>query len=256
MLIVIPMAGLSRRFSEAGFTVPKYMLKAGGISLFQHAVRSFESLYNNAHFLFVYRDVLGTAEFITRECDALGILNVNCVDVSAPTRGQAETVAIGLRKANVADNEPIIIFNIDTIRFNYSLPRVVDFADGYLEVFSGEGDSWSFVGPAAGEAQKVEITTEKRRISNLCSTGLYYFRRCHDFLQAFDEEVLCGPSDANEFYVAPLYNRLIRRGLDVRYEVVASDEVVFSGIPAEYKKLCTSLEGDEMHNAISRFKNT
>lgn len=237
------MAGLSRRFTDAGYAIPKYMLKAGGISLFRHAVLSFKALFGQAHFLFVHREVQGTGEFIDSECAAIGLGDIARITLDAPTRGQAETVAIGLRQAGIDKNQPILIFNIDTIRPGYHLPSVVTTADGYLEVFRGQGEGWSFVGPSEGPGQRVALTTEKRRISDLCSTGLYYFRRCDDFLSAFDEELACGPSDANEFYVAPLYNRLIQRGLDIRYELIESAAVVFSGVPAEYETLCARIEG-------------
>ena len=39
--LIFPMAGLSERFTRAGFTVPKYMLQAHGRSLFRHAVEGF-----------------------------------------------------------------------------------------------------------------------------------------------------------------------------------------------------------------------
>ena len=40
--------------------------------------------------------------------------------------------------------------------------------------------------------------------------------------------------EAGELYVAPLYNDLIERGLDVRFSVIPREEVVFCGVPAEY----------------------
>lgn len=242
MLIVIPMAGLSRRFSDAGYVVPKYMLEAGGRSLFRHAVQSFEALFGQARFIFVHREVQGTGDFIDRECAVMGLKRFARLSLDFPTRGQAETVAIGLRQAGVDESEPILIFNIDTIRPGYRPPAVAAVVDGYLEVFRGEGSGWSFVDPADGPGQRVAMTTEKRRISELCSTGLYYFRRCGYFFRAFDEELTSGPSDANEFYVAPLYNRLIKRGLDIRYEIIDPSEVVFSGVPAEYEAFRARIE--------------
>lgn len=242
MIIVIPMAGLSRRFTEAGYLTPKYMLKCGGISIFRHAIFSFKALFGTVHFLFVYREIQDTGRFIEDECIAMGLTDFSRIRIDVPTRGQAETVAIALRQVRADANEPVLIFNIDTIRPGYRLPSIAAVADGYLEVFLGEGDSWSFVAPAEGFEHRVALTTEKRRVSNLCSTGLYYFRRCEDFLFAFDEELVCGPADANEFYVAPLFNQLISRGLDIRYEIIDAGEVYFSGVPQEYEALCAQAE--------------
>ena len=40
-MIVIPMAGLSSRFTKAGYTKPKYMLPLAGKSVFAHSIESF-----------------------------------------------------------------------------------------------------------------------------------------------------------------------------------------------------------------------
>ena len=47
MTIVIPMAGLSSRFTKAGYTLPKYMLYVVDKSLFYLAVRSFEHYFQS-----------------------------------------------------------------------------------------------------------------------------------------------------------------------------------------------------------------
>ncbi|HEY0421149.1 MAG TPA: capsular biosynthesis protein, partial [Acetobacteraceae bacterium] len=72
-MIVIPMAGLSRRFTEAGYAAPKYMLQANGRSVFAHAVGSFAAYFASQEFLFIIRDVAGTADFVRAECAALDI---------------------------------------------------------------------------------------------------------------------------------------------------------------------------------------
>ena len=56
-MIVIPMAGLSSRFTKAGYDKPKYMLEAFGRSLFWHAVSSFSNYFDSEDFLFIARDI-------------------------------------------------------------------------------------------------------------------------------------------------------------------------------------------------------
>ena len=116
-------------------------------------------------------------------------------------------------------------------------PEQVGSADGYLEVFDGEGDGWSFV--AAGENKKVLKTTEKVRISSLCSTGLYYFSRVEMFNNQFKKLLSIPPQElqGGEYYVAPMYNDLIASGLEIKYVKIGKNEVIFSGVPAEYEQL-------------------
>ncbi|HYG87187.1 MAG TPA: glycosyltransferase family 2 protein [Azospirillum sp.] len=237
-MIVIPMAGLSRRFAEAGFDRPKYMLEAQGRTLFSHAVGSFEAYFDILPFLFVVRDVADTPAFVAEECRRLGVRDARAAVLAHTTRGQAETVALGLRKAGIAPDETVTIFNIDTFRPGFRFPDSFDVAkvDGYLEVFEGEGANWSFVRPAEAGSDRVAETTEKRPISTLCCTGLYHFRHAGAFLSAFEEQA-AWPAErlqGGELYVAPLYNTLIAAGADIRFHRIAREAVVFCGVPEEY----------------------
>lgn len=244
-MIVLPMAGMSRRFAQAGYDRPKYMLPFRGKSLFRHVIEGFRSYFGREDFLIIYRDIAETRRFLEDEITALGLSpdHVQLVELTAPTRGQAETVALGLRHARVAANTPLTIFNIDTIRPGFTYPGAFDLAaiDGYLEVFEGVGEHWSFVRPDPDQptACRVLEVTEKRRISNLCSTGLYYFRTAGSFLHLFAEIETRDPAEleGGEFYIAPMYRRMIERGGDVRYARIAPQEVLFSGTPTEYQTL-------------------
>ncbi|NLH83474.1 MAG: NTP transferase domain-containing protein, partial [Phyllobacteriaceae bacterium] len=115
-MIVIPMVGLSSRFTKAGYRKPKFMLPLGDCTVFSHAVGSFSAYFGDQRFLFVVRDVEGTADFVRRECDALGIANARVVVLPEMTRGQAETVMEGLSRGGCPDDEPVTIFNVDTFR--------------------------------------------------------------------------------------------------------------------------------------------
>lgn len=238
-MIVFPMAGLSSRFSKAGYDRPKYMLEAGGHSLFWHSVHGFSALFATHPFLFIYRDIQGTDAFVRAEVARMNIADARFVALSAPTDGQAETVALGLKGAGLAAHEPVTIFNIDTIRAGFALPKAPEIvqSDGWLEVFRGAGANWSFVRPETPGSNRVVEVTEKNPISDLCCTGLYHFERTDAFLEAFEAEKRDGPSQAAEFYVAPLYNRLIGKGADIRFSLIAAEDVEFSGVPDEYEEL-------------------
>lgn len=239
-MIVIPMAGVSKRFLDAGYDLPKYMLKAGRQTLFDHSIRSFSNYFNNEKFLFIVRDIFQTPKFIEKRIEFLGIKNYEIIVLGKETRGQAETVAIGLNKIGVSSE--LTIFNIDTIRINFNYPSFKCDVDGYLEVFNGVGDGWSFVQPKSEDTIDVSKTAEKIRISNLCSTGLYYFRNTTLFLDAFEVAVSNNDKDSGEFYVAPLYNQLINKGLNIKYDLIKKNTVIFSGVPDEYEAFKLSFD--------------
>jgi len=238
-MIVIPMAGLSSRFTKAGYRVPKYMLDLHGRPVFDYALASFRAQFEQAPFMIICRDVQGTPDFVRARCAVLGIKDVELAVLTTPTSGQGETVLLGLDAAGVPDTEPATIFNIDSFRAGFHFPD--DRPDGvsFLEVFRGAGDHWSFVEPApddatqgAGSARRV---IEKIRISDLCCTGLYHFRSAGDYRHAYAKERAAPSQDLSETYIAPMYNQLIARGDTVRFKVIDLAALDFCGVPTEYE---------------------
>ncbi|MGJ7475824.1 capsular biosynthesis protein [Pseudomonas fulva] len=231
-MIVIPMVGKSSRFFKAGYQEPKYKLTIGAVTVFEKAVSSFSRYFDTDPFLFLVRGDYDAFEFVNIHARKLGIKNFKVVEFKEETLGQADTVYQGLVKSiNFAPpEEPIYIFNIDTFHLNFSKSQSK--CDGYLEVFEGDGEHWSFVAP--GVEDNVARTTEKERISNLCSNGLYYFRNAEIFFSAFRKMVDINLKPNGEFYIAPMYNMLIADNLTVKYKLVNLSDLVFCGTPAEY----------------------
>lgn len=232
-MFLITMAGLSSRFFKAGYSRPKYQLDIEGRTAFALSVLSFARYFKTDLFLFVVRDIYGTPDFVQQEATSLGISNFKIVVLEQETRGQAETAYLAVNQEPI--EEPIFIFNIDTFRNNYIKPEFIDECEGYLEVFEGEGTHWSFVLP--GEKHTVLQTSEKQRISNLCSDGLYYFRTrelfCSAYVDALSNEKLVN----GEIYIAPLYNFLIDSGHTIKYESIRISDIDFCGTPEEYELL-------------------
>ena len=238
------MAGSSSRFYRAGYTRPKYELPIGEETLFALCLRSFERYFPTERFVFVCKQDVAAEAFVAGQCAQLGIADHLTVALAAPTRGQAESVLRGLQRAEFNGPESLLIFNIDTIRPDYTFPAAADLADGYLEVFEGAGDHWSFVKPASAFSRRVALTTEKKRISNLCCTGLYHFSRAADFVQVCSDAIEHYDEYQQawgELYVAPLYNSLIDAGKCVVYHQTAAAHVHFSGTPQEYETLLERL---------------
>ena len=237
-MIVVPMAGRSSRFAEAGYQQPKFMLEARGRPVFDHAVQSFASYFKTRPFLFVVRNTDSAPEFVKARVAELGIVDWGIEVLPQATRGQAETVDMGLR--NVDWGGPVTIFNIDTFRPGFSFPRWLTPEMGFLEVFEGQGENWSFVRPVSVGDTRVAETAEKRAISNLCCTGLYHFPTAASFRDAYNHEVEKPEFEweKGELYVAPLYNYLIKKGVPVHYHIVPRDQIIFCGVPSEYEAFC------------------
>lgn len=239
-MIVLPMAGLSSRFFKSGYTEPKYKLPLGGVPVFDYALRSFSDQFGNEPFLIILRSVYDTESFVRARLAANGV-DARIVVLDEETAGQAATVHLGLERADISEQTPLTIFNIDSFRPGFSMTAAERTADGYLETFLGEGDAWSFVVPSqpgteSGVAARV---IEKERISDLCCTGLYHFGSRHLFEEAYAQEQAAPSQPLKEHYIAPIYNQMIQRGRSVRFRTIPLEDVIFCGVPAEYEALAT-----------------
>jgi dTDP-glucose pyrophosphorylase len=87
------------------------------------------------------------------------------------------------------------------------------------------------------------MVAEKLAISDLCCTGLYYFRRVGDFRWAYRHPASpLSPAEQQECYVAPLYNALIASGERIAFTEIASSQIVFCGTPQQYEEAAASEE--------------
>lgn len=235
-MFVIPMMGRSSRFFNAGYTLPKFQLPLGDGTVFDYVVESFAGYFESDCFVFVVRDEFDAEEFVRQSCLRHEIENFRIMVLDTDTSGQAETVDIALQHASA--REPIYVYNADSFRPSFTKPEFAATADGVLDVFLGEGDHWSFVEPV--DDSRVARTTEKVRVSDLCSDGMYYFGSVELFKSAYALSADSVRAEAGETYVAPLYNGLIAAGLDIRYRLIDRAAVQFCGTPAEYEGLLAS----------------
>ncbi|MCU1267786.1 MAG: hypothetical protein JWM21_4104 [Acidobacteria bacterium] len=230
MNIVIPMAGRGSRFVQAGIEVPKPLIDVRGKPMYSWAVDSLP-LSLARRVIFICLDEHLQARDL--EADILkryGVLNPVILSLNIVTEGQACTV---LNARDLIDNdEPLLIYNADTY-FRSGLAQVLtetnDHVDGLIGVFQAPGDKWSFA--RLDEAGRVLETAEKQRISEWATTGLYFFSQGKDFVRHADEMIAANARVNGEFYVAPLYNRMIAAGAVVRAD--KASEVWVLGTPED-----------------------
>ncbi len=227
------MVGKSSRFFKAGYKKPKYQLEVGGETMFSWSVRTFENYFKTDLFVFLVRTDYDSPAFVESQVNKLGILRYKIVSFEKETRGQADTVYQGIKKINL--EEEMFIFNIDSRVNNFTKPAFESHYDGYLEVFVSEGNHWSFIEP--GPNQSVLRTTEKERISEYCSDGLYYFKNLQIFRDAFLHATISNETAKGEYYIAPLYNYLIDHGFNIKYLLIDSEDIEICGTPEEYQEM-------------------
>lgn len=231
MNVVVTMAGRGQRFLAEGYATPKPLIDVGGEPMYSRVAQCLP-LEMATNLVFVcqaeHLESYGLRTDIEQRF-AEWLPQVVALDRVLP--GQACTVR---EVATVLDDSrPLLVHNSDTL-FNGSLPETLaryPNSAGVLGVAVLEGTHWSFARTDPGDPTRVVETAEKRRISNWASTGLYYFGSVPQYCALVDAALEDGLPPGSELYIAPLYNRLIEDGGEVRIDVATS--MTSLGTPAE-----------------------
>ena len=229
-MILITIAGNSTRFFNAGYKTVKYKLPIfNGKSILWHILSYID---REEKILIVANSKFNDSDWISGICYELGFKFYLVVEIEE-TDGQLFSVKQGLLIADeqnfIDAKDPLLIYNGDTIRhipFNSFICRSLN-CDGLIETFIADGNHWSFV-DSLGLVSKV---TEKQRISNYCSSGLYAFSSIHLFLKYYKNYYFVNA----ERYVAPYYNVLISKGCVVRSINSNFSNFTLCGTPQEYE---------------------
>jgi dTDP-glucose pyrophosphorylase len=232
------MAGRGARFREAGWTVPKPLIDVAGEPMYSWALKGLPLDLATRVIVIVSAELENDSRFRADLVQRYGHFPLEVRATPALTEGQACTVL--LARELIDDSTPLLVYNSDTYQRSRMLNDLIcdPNVDGALSVFKAPGDRWSFV--RVDEQGRALETAEKNRISEWASTGLYYFARGRDFVINADKMIEADERVNGEFYVAPIYNRLIRSGANIRLDIV--DEVHVFGTPEDLKHFLAGRE--------------
>lgn len=229
MKVVFPMAGIGSRFRNAGYNCEKYEIEWNGKSLFEHSLDSMSDFFDE-EIIFIGRSSTNFVEFIYPKLIERKIRNYRFISLDHQTSGQAETVYEFTK--NLLEDDSLLIFNIDT----YIKPFVVKKSDintNYWWLVSElDGEKWSFI--------KINddgsfTTSEKKRISNHASLGMYFFHSLIEYNNIFNlkkEEI---KEKWKEIYIAPMFNYVqFNNSISIK-SIVEGKDFKTLGTPEELK---------------------
>ncbi len=210
MKILIPMAGEGSRFAKEGYTFPKPLIDVRGKPMIQTVV---ENLDFDSDYVFLvrkkhieqYSGILDTLDRITNG-------RFNYVEVDGLTEGAACTAL--LAEKYIDNDEGLLIANSDQfISYepeNFNTIKSLSGVDSIVFTFNDVHPKWSFV--KTNSRGFVTEVAEKRPISNIATCGIYWYRRGSDFVKYAKQMIEKDIRVNNEFYIAPVYNELIKDG--------------------------------------------
>lgn len=230
--IVIPMAGLGSRFSEAGYQDPKPFIQVDGKPMIQWVVENLSSQLYRTHFTFIVNR-LHLESYRMDEKLSKMIPGCNIVPVPGKTEGAACTVLLAMDE--IAQDRPLLIANSD----QYVDINIDDFLssalspskDGLIMTFPATDKKWSY---AKLNAQGlVSEVAEKKPISQNATVGIYFFKTARSFVDACHSMIRLDQRTNGEFYVCPVYNEFIRAGGKVGIFPISADAMHGLGTPED-----------------------
>lgn len=213
------MAGKSERFAIAGFRLPKALLEAGGIPLFERTIETFNL---SSCTVIINSDQLQFKSMIEQICHNNGVL-LKLLVITPHTQGPSYSLFLAANE--FLTDRPVLIaycdvgFTIDSVQFNISLKK----SDGLFLTFSGF-QMHDIRNPRFGYvtvSEIGEITAVHEKFSGTLnpsmqgSAGVYYFSSGTLMLKAITNQIEKTISIGGEFYISEAFEYLLENDLKV-----------------------------------------
>lgn len=231
--IVIPMAGRGSRFAQAGYTDPKPLIPVNGMPMIQLVINNLRPSREH-RYIFICQashiEAYGLTERLQAWAPGCVVIGLDGV-----TEGAACTVLAA--REHIDSDAPLMIANsdqyIDVDIDDYLKAQDDGHHDGLIMTMTADDPKWSFV--ELNESRLVTHVVEKEVISDEATVGIYNFARGADFVSGADAMIAAGERVNGEFYVAPVYNRLIAAGASIAIHNIGAEAAGMYGlgIPAD-----------------------
>lgn len=240
MNIMFGLCGEGSRFAEVGYPLPKYLIAYQSATMIYHAVETLD-IPGKIHFI-VRQDHLHKYKFLEKMLLGLGSEIIIC---DSPTEGAAQTLL--LAKNYVTDlNAPLISANCDQYLKWDSRPFIKTMNENpetsYILTYKETSTKCSYI--RKDSIGNIVEVREKKVISNDATIGVYHWAHSRDFFVDAEKMISTGIKDNNEYYVAPVYNHTIDRGLSVKNFEMKKDEFWSVGTPKDLQLYITTHQSD------------
>lgn len=231
--IVIPMAGAGSRFAKNGYKDPKPLIPVHGVPMIKLVVDNLRPAVPH-RFIFICQNAHIAAYGLTEKLADWAPGSI-MIGIDGVTEGAACTVLTA--KQYINNDDPLMIANSDQyvdVDINAYLDAMTERSlDGIIMTMGANDPKWSFVGlDAAGAVTRV---VEKEVISSEATVGIYNFAKGSDYVSAAEGMIAADERVNGEFYVAPVYNQLIKADSKIGFYNIGQDRAGMYGlgIPAD-----------------------
>jgi NDP-sugar pyrophosphorylase family protein len=208
--IVVPMAGKGLRINSSE-NLPKPLISVNGLTMIERVI---ESLGIPGHYIFII--LKSSNNTINNELKKilLGIntIKTTIIEIDSITKRPACSALIAEKLINT--NSPLIIANCDQI-MNWDAVKFKNYIkstvkDGVVVTFTSKTPKNSYI-KLNKDGNAIELA-EKKVISNHSLNGIHFWKKGCLFVSSAKEMISSGTKIKNEYYIAPSYNILIKKG--------------------------------------------
>lgn len=214
------MAGIGKRFQDAGYSEIKPLTKVDGKHYIEHVVKMFDNENKNEYIFICTNNQLANTnlrQVLLETCE-----NCNIIEIDAHKRGPAFSLLHAT--AAIKDQSEVIVSYCDYSvywNFNDFLKHTRDRdADGAIPAYKGfhphmlGTDNYAFI--KESKQWLIEIKEKEpftnNRLHEYASCGAYYFKHGR-IIKKYLPQVLSSPATSNgEHYISQLYNFLTKGG--------------------------------------------
>lgn len=230
--LLIPLAGNASRFLKENITIPKPLIHAKDKMIIEWATKHFN--LDNVNLIFVVKSSHISNFQIDEVLKQKFGNDIKIVVAEHDTGGSVESCLLAINEIN--NDNPLVTWCSDLYFETKNEDKKFDFyrdipkdLDGFLLTFKSNNPAYSYC--KLNQNGYVEKVAEKLVISSNANAGLYYFKTGNLFLKYAKRMIEMNDKSVNEFFLAPLYNHLIKEGLKVGIGEV--EKVHIMGTPNE-----------------------
>ena len=233
--VIVPMCGVSQRFTQADYTVPKYVLDVDGVPMYAAAVNSLELTVE--HQLYFVVNTAIDAEYNLETNILRHFPDAKVIKLLHPTRGQAETL-VKTRQYVGPSSGTLVLCCDQMVEYNsvdYNLLLSDDSIAGSLLTFdnSGDDDAWTYV-----QLDMLNNTTRiecKQSISTTPIVGTYHWSNSDWMYRDLSELIRRQIYVNNELYICPAV-QISMNNANKLWKGFPVERMISLGTPEDYEK--------------------
>jgi len=227
----MPMAGLGSRFKNSDYSLPKPLIMVEDKPMFLKSLESIDGInYSDIYFIVKREHDLKHA---ISDIIKKNVPNSHVFLVDDTPNGQLMSILSIEEKIN--KDEDLLIISSDTLVVSNLKKKVLSLPESYkglISLINKKGDQWSFA--KINSSGDVTEVAEKKRISSLASTGIYYFKNGKEFVKLSKKIIKKKIKVNDEYYVMPVYQEYINAKFKISSSI--AKEMWDMGTPKSLKE--------------------